>query len=78
MSGHWQVGPYYGMEVISALRKDVKLGNVSDAIYWATVLREYSPRWETAHKMIAKQLWISAAPGRRHRLGPLEWKSDRH
>ena len=48
-------------EVVSALRKDVKLGTVAEAIYWATVLREFSPRWETAHKLIAKQLWISAA-----------------
>jgi replication-associated recombination protein RarA len=53
--------PYQYSEVISAIRKDVKLGNVENAIYWATVIREFSPRWETAHRIVAKQLWISAA-----------------
>ena len=55
------LGPYQWYEVVSALRKDVKLGNAEDAIYWATVMIKFTEKWETAHKSLAKQLWISAA-----------------
>lgn len=47
---------YY--EVVSALRKCIKLGMVEDAIYWANVTLTGSP---SGQKIVAKQLWIMAA-----------------
>jgi hypothetical protein len=53
------VGPYPLHEVISALRKDVKLRRLPDAIYWLTLLLEKGPPY--AAKMCAKQLMIVAS-----------------
>ena len=53
-----KLGQYDYYEVISALRKDIKLGRVEDAIYWLHVLLEYG---EGGAKTAAKQLWIMAA-----------------
>jgi replication-associated recombination protein RarA len=59
-SGYYQkkLGQYDFYEVISALRKDIKLGKTEDAIYWLHVLLTYG---ESAAKTAAKQLWIMAA-----------------
>jgi hypothetical protein len=59
--GHFQpplMGyPFY--EVLSSLRKTIKLGDKEDAIYWANVIIEgYNGN---AAKLVARQLWIMAA-----------------
>lgn len=53
-----KLGIYNYYEVISALRKEIKLGRVEDAIYWLHVLLTYN---ESGAKIAAKQLWIMAA-----------------
>lgn len=61
MSANYQpkVGQYDYYELISALRKDIKLGHTEDAIYWLNVLLKY--RESSGAKTAAKQLWIMAA-----------------
>jgi hypothetical protein len=59
MSDSPMVGPYPLHEVISALRKCVKLRLLDDSIYWLTVLLERGPAY--AAKMAAKQLVIVAS-----------------
>lgn len=54
-----KLGQYDYFEVISALRKEIKLGRTEDAIYWLTVLLTYGDT--PAKKTAAKQLWIMAA-----------------
>lgn len=53
------LGPYQYHEVISALRKTIKLADEEAAIYWVHVLMTYLPGNKA--KTIAKQLWIMAA-----------------
>lgn len=53
-----KLGQYDYYEVISALRKEIKLGREEDAMYWLNVLLTYS---DTGAKTAAKQLWIMAA-----------------
>jgi hypothetical protein len=52
-------GPYDGLEVISAMRKSIKLGDVEQAIYWLNVVLEFAG--PSAQATVAKQLWIVAA-----------------
>lgn len=59
MNGEPRLGPYPLHEVLSALRKSIKLGDVENAVYWLTVVLEYGGT--SARKMAAKQLWIMAA-----------------
>jgi replication-associated recombination protein RarA len=59
MTYHQQnLGQYDYYEVISALRKEIKLGREEDAIYWLNVLITCS---DSGAKTAAKQLWIMAA-----------------
>lgn len=53
------LGPYQYHEVISALRKEIKLDRPEQAIYWLNVLLKYGGK--PAPKTAAKQLWIMAA-----------------
>lgn len=53
------LGPYGYHEVLSALRKTIKLNRPEDAIYWLNVLLTYGGA--SASKTAAKQLWIMAA-----------------
>jgi replication-associated recombination protein RarA len=53
-----KLGQYDFYEVISAFRKEIKLGRVEDAIYWLTVILTHS---ESGAKTAAKQLWVVAA-----------------
>lgn len=53
------LGPYPYFEVLSALRKSIKLDQPEDAIYWLNVLLEYGGR--QGSKSAARQLWIVAA-----------------
>lgn len=60
-AGYYQkrLGVYDFFEVISSLRKEIKLGRTEDAIYWLNVILTYD---ETAGaKTAAKQLYIMAA-----------------
>jgi replication-associated recombination protein RarA len=50
---------YDHYEVMSALRKEVKLGDVAAAIYWLNVLLTHGGK--SAPALVAKQLWIMAA-----------------
>jgi len=59
MSSDWQVGPYDGREVLSALRKSIVLADTRSAVYWVNVLLTFGGRG--AQKMVARQLWIAAA-----------------
>jgi hypothetical protein len=52
------LGSYDHFEVISALRKSIKLGLAEQAIYWLTVILEFGGK--PARKIVAKQLWIVA------------------
>lgn len=52
------LGQYNYYEVISALRKTIKLGREEDAIYWLNVLVTLN---DSGAKTAAKQLWIMAA-----------------
>lgn len=45
------------MEVVSALRKTIKLNDQEQAIYWLNVMLTYGAKQRT----VAKQLWIMAA-----------------
>lgn len=56
-----KIGPYDNREVVSALRKDCKLGDTEAALFWLTVLIDMG-RWDLkSHRMyIARQLWIMA------------------
>ena len=53
-----KLGSYDFYEVISALRKTIKLGQVEDALYWLNVILTYA---DTGAKTAAKQLYIMAA-----------------
>lgn len=53
-----KLGSYDYFEVVSALRKCIKLGSVEDSIYWANVILTYHP---SGQKVVAKQLYIMAA-----------------
>ena len=61
MAGYQQppLGPYQYHEVLSALRKEIKLDRPQQAIYWLSVLLKYGG--PSASKTAAKQLWIMAA-----------------
>lgn len=51
-------GPYPLDEVLSALRKSVKLRLLDDSVYWLTVMLEHGPRHSA--RMAAKQLLVVA------------------
>jgi hypothetical protein len=53
------LGPYDFGEVLSALRKTIKLGDPENAIYWLNVLLTHGGK--TAQATAAKQLWVMAA-----------------
>lgn len=53
------LGPYEYHEVLSALRKEIKLDRPEQAIYWLNVLLTYGG--SPAPKSAAKQLWIMSA-----------------
>ncbi len=53
-----KLGQYDYFETISALRKEIKLGQTENAIYWLNVLLTYN---ESGAKTAAKQLWIMSA-----------------
>jgi len=53
------LGPYDFHEVLSALRKEIKLGRTEDAIYWLNVLLTQGGAAGPA--TAARQLWIMAA-----------------
>lgn len=53
-------GPYNHYEVVSALRKEIKLGRLEEAIYWANVILTKSDKNTTGQKTLAKQLFIMA------------------
>jgi hypothetical protein len=53
------LGPYDHFEVLSALRKSVKLADTEAAIYWLNVLLTHGGR--SGPTTAAKQLWIMAA-----------------
>jgi hypothetical protein len=55
----WKLGEYNGLEVASALRKSIKLGDGERAIYWLHVLQELGGK--PAQTTAARQLWIVAA-----------------
>jgi hypothetical protein len=52
-------GAYEHYEVISAFRKEVKLGRLENAIYWLSVMLEHGDK--STPRMVARQLWIMAA-----------------
>lgn len=52
------LGDYPFFEVLSALRKSIKLDLPEEAIYWLTVLLEYGGR--QGPKTAARQLWVVA------------------
>lgn len=51
------LGPYQYHEVLSALRKEIKLNDLEAAIYWANVILTFS-EGKTGKRTLAKQLWI--------------------
>lgn len=53
------LGPYPLHEVLSSLRKTIKLNDLEQAIYWANVILTYGGKG--AGRMLCKQLWIMAA-----------------
>jgi replication-associated recombination protein RarA len=53
-----KLGQYDYFEVISALRKTIKVGREEDALYWLNVLVTLG---DSGAKTGAKQLWIMAA-----------------
>lgn len=62
MAGYQQppLGPYEYYEVVSAFRKEIKLGREEQAIYWLTVWLKFGDG-KSVGKSIARQLWILAA-----------------
>lgn len=54
-----KLGRYDRWEVVSAFRKDIKLGNIEDAFYWTTLLLKYGG--SNAKRYILKQAWIMSA-----------------
>ena len=54
-----QLGGYELFEVISALRKTIKLADVEAAIYWATVILTFGGKG--GPRLLTRQLWIMAA-----------------
>lgn len=52
-------GPYGYHEVLSALRKSIKIDDREAAIYWANVILEYGDK--AGPKTLIGQLWIMAA-----------------
>ncbi|MCL8251364.1 hypothetical protein AERO_08205 [Aeromicrobium fastidiosum] len=55
----WLLGQYDGREVLSAFRKEVVLGDLDGAIYWANVMLTHGG--QSAQRLLAKQCWIIAA-----------------
>jgi replication-associated recombination protein RarA len=55
----WMLGDYDGYEVLSALRKSIKLGDVEQALYWLNVVLEFGGN--AAQATVARQLWVVAA-----------------
>lgn len=55
----WNLGPYDGREVLSALRKEVVLANLDGAIYWSHVIMTHGGKG--APRLLARQCWIIAA-----------------
>jgi hypothetical protein len=53
------LGPYQYHEVLSSLRKTIKLGQTEEAMYWANVILRHTEKGGPA--LVAKQLWIMAA-----------------
>ncbi len=53
------LGPYRWLDVISALRKSIKLGDERGAVYWLHVLLACGGK--QARRVAARQLWIVAA-----------------
>ncbi len=53
------LGPYQYHEVLSSLRKTIKLGLDEEAIYWANVILTFGDN--KGPTILAKQLWIMAA-----------------
>lgn len=53
------LGSYDHFEVLSALRKEIKLGDVEAAVYWLNVLLTHGGKSGPA--IAGKQLWIVAA-----------------
>jgi hypothetical protein len=55
------LGPYDNREVVSALRKEIKLGRTEQALYWLTVMIDMGDWSSRSHRSyIARQLWIVA------------------
>lgn len=54
-----KLGPYSLHEVLSSLRKTIKLNDLEQAIYWTHVCLTFGGRGGA--RMICKQLWIMAA-----------------
>jgi len=59
MSEGWQLGPYDGREVLSALRKAVVLADVGAAVYWCHVCLTFGGKG--GQRLVARQLWIIAS-----------------
>ena len=55
------LGPYPNREVISALRKEIKLGRHEQALYWLTVMLELGDGSKAHLGYIIRQLWIVSA-----------------
>lgn len=54
------LGPYQNREVVSALRKEIKLGRLEQALYWLTVMLDLGDGSASHRSYIARQLWIVA------------------
>lgn len=54
------LGPYDNREVVSALRKSVKMARTEEAIWWLTVALECSNHSGGHLKYLGRQLWIMA------------------
>lgn len=55
------LGPYPNREVVSVLRKEIKLGRPEQAIYWLSVMLQMGSGSKGHLSYIARQLWIVAA-----------------
>lgn len=53
-------GPYPFYEVLTTLRKEIKLGHVEEAVYWANVILTFRDG-KKGQETLAKQLWIMSA-----------------
>lgn len=54
-----RIAPYDRREVLSSLRKSVRLDDIRGAEYWVHVLLTFGGR--SAQRVVARQLWIMAA-----------------